>query len=206
MILRSVFIAVLVVVVQAAQAGDATQSMLDEVRHSFTLSGKPIPPEIFRDFGDGDLADSQAIRVSVDVKAAIGSNLYFDDIKPDGRGWLAQRPARGGTALGIEEYAYHYVGATANGLLAVIASASTGGSGDFFTLHILDLAAAKAFTSDGAVYDRIDVTALRDIPLGDRWDGSARIEGNTIIVTTTRAGPTDDSGKAKVIRVKAERP
>jgi hypothetical protein len=31
-----------------------------------------IPPEIFRDFGDGDSADSASIWVTVDVKAAIG--------------------------------------------------------------------------------------------------------------------------------------
>jgi predicted RNA-binding protein with TRAM domain len=176
------------------------------MRQHFTLGGKPVPPEIFRDMGDGDMADSQSIRVSVDVKAAIGSNLYYDEVKPDGVGWLAQRPPGGRTPLGIEEYAYRYIGATANGLLVVITATSTGGSGDFFTLHILDLAAAKAFTSDGEVYDRINVTSLREVPLGDRWDGTARIDGNTIIVTTTRSGPADNSGTTREMKVEAKRP
>jgi hypothetical protein len=54
------------------------ETLLDEVRKSFTVGGKRIPPEIFRDFGDGDLADSGSIWVTVDVHAAVGSNLYAD--------------------------------------------------------------------------------------------------------------------------------
>jgi len=69
----------------------SSQSALDEVRRSFTLDGKPVSPEIFRDMGDGDLADSGSILVTVDLKAAIRSNLYYDDIKPDGPGWVGQR-------------------------------------------------------------------------------------------------------------------
>jgi hypothetical protein len=34
-----------------------TAALIAEVRRAFTLNGKQIPPEIFRDFGDGDLAD-----------------------------------------------------------------------------------------------------------------------------------------------------
>jgi hypothetical protein len=56
-------------------------ALVAEVRHSFTIHGKPIPPEIFRDFGDGDLADSGSIWVTIDAAAAIGSNLYYDPIK-----------------------------------------------------------------------------------------------------------------------------
>ena len=196
----------LVLVSHPARADDATRELLDEVRHSFTLDGKPIPPEIFRDIGDGNLADSLPIRVTIDVTAAVGSNLYGDEITPAGPGWRAQRPADKASLNGTDEYAYHYVGATANGLLVVLASANKGGSCTFVTLHILDLAGAKAFTPEGQVYERINVTALRDISLGDRWYGTARIAGNTIIVTTTRSGPTDDSGKAPVMKVEAGRP
>ena len=43
----------------AATADDeaSTAALIAELRHSFTLNGKPIPPEIFRDFGDGDFAE-----------------------------------------------------------------------------------------------------------------------------------------------------
>jgi hypothetical protein len=47
---------------------------LDEVRALFTIGGKPIPPEIFADFGDAWMSDSRPIIVAIDANAAIGSN------------------------------------------------------------------------------------------------------------------------------------
>jgi hypothetical protein len=189
-----------------ASAGGApsTASLVAEVRHAFTLEGKPIPPEIFRDFGDGDMADSGPIWVTIDAKAATGSNLYFDDIKQDGR-WFSQKKAdpKAGTQ---EETGYSYYGATANGLLVVVASYSGGGSGNFITLHILDVAAARAFDSEGNIYQRVNLTNLRSVPLGDRWNGEIRIEKNAIRVVTTRKGPADDSGKRETVTIEAKRP
>src|SRR5580692_11554301 len=74
---------------QASQPDTPTAALVAEVRRSFTVHGKPIPPQIFRDFGDGDMADSGSIWVTVDVAAATGSNLYYDPIKQDG-GFVAQ--------------------------------------------------------------------------------------------------------------------
>jgi hypothetical protein len=181
-----------------------TASLIAEARRAFTLDGKPIPPEIFRDFGDGDLADSDSIRVTIDLKAAIGSNLYYDDIKKDGA-WLSQRRTEG-SAGGSDEIGYDYVGATQNGLLVFITSWSGGGSGNFFTLHIADLASARAFDLDGKVYDRINLTSLRRISLGDRWSGEASISKNSIRVVTTRTGPADDSGARRTMTIEAKRP
>jgi len=107
---------------------------------------------------------------------------------------------------GYEETAYHYVGATANGILVVIASYNGGGSGTFYTLHILDLAATKAFDLEGKVYDRINLTVLRSVILGDRWDGAAEISGNAIEITTTRRGPADNSGPTSKVTIEAARP
>jgi hypothetical protein len=185
-----------------ASAGGApsTASLVAEVRRAFTIEGKPIPPEIFRDFGDGDMADSGPIWVTIDVKAAAGSNLYFDDIKQDGR-WFSQKKA--GAA---DETGYSYHGATANGLLVVVASYSGGGSGNFITLHILDIAAARAFDSDGKTYQRVNLTNIRSVPLGDRWNGEIKIEKNAIRVVTTRKGPADNSGKRETVTIEAKRP
>ena len=59
-------------------------SLIDELRQSFSVGGEPVPTNIFRDMGDGDLADSGSIIVTIDVKAATGSNLYADPIKRNG--------------------------------------------------------------------------------------------------------------------------
>jgi hypothetical protein len=193
-------------VMPAATAGDATPAaaLVAEARRSFTLGGKPIPPEIFRDFGDGDMADSGAIWVTVDLKAAIGSNLYFDDIKQNGRWVVQKKPASGPD--GPQETAYKYIGATGNGLLVALSAYSGGGSGDFISLHILDIAPALGFGSEGETYQRINLTNLRTVWLGDRWDGEISIAGNRVTVVTTREGPADESGARRTTTVEARRP
>jgi hypothetical protein len=192
--------------VSPASADDtpSTASLLSEARRALTINGKPIPPEIFRDFGDGDIADSGPIWVTVDLNAATGSNLYFDDIKQDGK-WVSQKKANP-KADTTEETGYSYYGTTANGLLVALASYSGGGSGDFITLHILDLAASRALDADGKVYDRINLTNIRSVPLGDRWDGDIKIDKNTVRVITTHKVPADDSGKRATMTIEARRP
>jgi hypothetical protein len=207
-VFRFCAVATLIAVALASPASaddtPSTASLLSEARRALTIGGKPVPPEIFRDFGDGDIADSGAIWVTVDINAATGSNLYFDDIKQDGK-WVTQKKMNP-KADTQEQTGYSYYGTTANGLLVVVASYSGGGSGNFITLHILDLAAARAFDFDGKVYDRINLTNVRSMPLGDRWDGEIKIDKNTIRVITTRKGPADDSGKRETVTIEAKRP
>lgn len=188
---------------EPAPAAASTPAMLAEVRHTFTLHGQPIPPEIFRDFGDGNIADSGSIWVTVDIEAATGSNLYFDTIKKE-HGWVSQ--AKTNQSLnGSEETAYKYVGATGNGLLVAIASYNGGGSGNFYTLHILDLAAGQGFDSDGKIYRRINLTVVRSVILGDRWNGDVTIAKNSLRIRTKRLGPVD-SGAPSVQTIEAVRP
>jgi hypothetical protein len=179
--------------------------LVSEVREHFTVGGKPIPPEIFRDFGDGTLADSQSIWVTVDVRAAVDSNLYADDITRNGD-WIVQRQPAPATLNGARESAYRYIGAAANGLLVVLSSYSGGGTGQFVTLHILDIEAAPAFDSSGGLYDRLNLTNLRSVPLGDRWDGEIQVTHNAIRVVTTRRGPSDRSGSREEMTIQARRP
>jgi hypothetical protein len=181
----------------ASQPDAATAALVAEIRRSFTVHGKPIPPEIFRDFGDGDMADSGSIWVTVDVAAATGSNLYYDPIKQDG-GVVAQTKTDPKNDA-WERTSYNFIGSTDNGLLVVVAGYSGGGSGDFMTLHILDLTAVRAFEDgDGKSDDkhwRVNLTVVRNIALGDRWDGGVAIKKNAIVVTTAHSGPADDKGR-----------
>ncbi|HEY4469525.1 MAG TPA: hypothetical protein VGN21_00050 [Stellaceae bacterium] len=187
-----------------ADKAPPTAALIAEVRRSFTLGGKPIPPEIFRDFGDGDMADSGAIWVTVDAKAAVGSNLYFDDIKQHGS-WVGQKKVIEHSSA-VEETGYRYIGPTKNGLLVLLTAYSGGGTGNFMTLHILDIGSARAFDLDGKLYQRINLTNLRSIILGDRWGGEISIAKNTISVVTTRKGPADESGARGTTTIEARRP
>ena len=179
----------------AAVAREAP-ALIAEVRKSFTLRGKPVPPEIFRDFGDGNLADSGSIWTSVDLDAAVGSNQYFDAIKKNGA-WVTQgRAADKGREA--EETAYRYIGATKNGLLVAVATYNGGGTGVFTNLHVLDLAPTRAFDDEGKTTTRITLTNLRSVALGDRWDGDVTIAGDDIhIVTRSGAGRAPKSIQAR---------
>jgi hypothetical protein len=181
----------------------STAAPVAEVRRGFTIHGQPIPPEIFRDFGDGDLADSGAIWVTIDAAAAIGSNLYYDPIKQDGAYVSQSKPTPNGGYT--EQTAYTSYGTTQNGLIVVIASYSGGGSGIFYTLHIVDVAAARGYDIEGKVYQRINLTNVRSVILGDRWEGELKISSNAIKIITTRNGPADASARAPVT-ITAERP
>jgi hypothetical protein len=182
----------------------SASALIAEVRRSFTLHGKTIPPEIFRDFGDGDLADSGSIWVTVDIAATIGSNLYFDDIRSDGP-WVSQKKLRQKTDV-PEETAYTFIGSTKNGLLVVLATYNGGGSGIFYTLHILDVAASRGLDFEGKIYQRINLTNLRNVILGDRWEGRVTISNNAVRIVTDRSGPAEDAGPRAPITIVAKRP
>jgi len=158
-------------------------SPLDEVRASFTIGGKPIPPEVFADFGDAMMSDSRPIVVTIDANAAIGSNRYADPIKANG-GWVEQIKPGSGSFNGPETMSYEYRGATTNGLLVVLAAYSGGGSGVFYSVHILEAAAHPAFDEDGSIYSRLNLTLVRTYILGDRWQGDVTISGNSVRIVT----------------------
>jgi hypothetical protein len=201
----AVAFAMLCALLPAAQAGSDAKgaALAAEVRKSFTLNGQIIPPEIFRDFGDGNIADSDSIWVTVDLAAAVGSNLYADPIREYGT-WKIQKKQRQETDT-PEETAYSFKGSTANGLVVVVASYNGGGTGTFHTLHICDVVPAPAFDSDGKRSQRINLINLRSVALGDRWDGEVKISGNTVRVITTRNGPANDGTRAP-LTITAERP
>jgi hypothetical protein len=181
-----------------AQAADA----LDELRASFTIGGKPIPPEVFGDFGDAMMSDNRAVVVGIDAATSIDSNRYADPIRRNGP-WVEQiRPQNTGIN-GPETESYKYVGATANGLLVLLTSWSGGGTGVFYTLHIVDAAWANAFDEDGARNRRLVLTAVRASSLGDRWEGDVAISGNAVRITTT-ASRSERS--LSPVTIAAERP
>ena len=65
-----------------------------------------------------------------------------------------------------------------------LAAWSGGGSGTFYYLHILDAASNRAFDEDGSTYLRLDLTLVRTVILGDRWEGDVSISGNSVRIVT----------------------
>jgi hypothetical protein len=159
-----------------ATAGEAasTAALIAEARRTFTLNGKQIPPEIFRDFGDGDLADSGTIWVTVDVKAAIGSNLYFDEIRQNGT-WISQKEGHRGrrTRDGI-----HILWRDRERLSRGPRRLQRRRLGRLHHAAHPRYCPRRAFDLGGKVYERINLTDLRRVALGDPWDGKISIAKN----------------------------
>ena len=182
--------ALVAVTLCSASAAAAVADPLAEVRKTFTIGGKPIPPEVFSDFGDAWLADNRPVVVGIDADAAIDSNRYADPIKVTG-GWVEQTKPASDLLSAPETMSYEYRGVTANGLMVFVTQFSSGGTGVFTNLDILDAASKRAFDEEGSTYMRLDLTPVRTVVLGDRWEGDVTISGNSIRVVTeaTHGGP-----------------
>ena len=181
--LRAILLLTMLLASLSAPAADA----LDELRASFTIGGKPVPPEVFGEFGDAMMSDNRAIVVGIDALTALDSNRYADPIKRNGA-WIEQMKPQNTGINGAETEAYKFIGAAANGLLVVLASWSGGGTGAFYTLHIVDAAWANAFDEDGARYRRLVLTPVRSVILGDRWQGDVRSPATRCGSRPRRAG------------------
>jgi hypothetical protein len=178
MLRLALLLALVVCPIAPARAADA----LDELRATFTVGGKPVPPEVFGDFGDAVMSDNRPVIVAVDALTAIDSNRYADPVKTAGH-WVEQTKQI--DKANSETTAYRYIGATKDGLLVAVAWWSGGGTGVFHTLHVLDAGWTNALDEDGSPYRRLVLTNLRSTVLGDRWDGDVKIRGNTIDIDTT---------------------
>jgi hypothetical protein len=204
---RNAIAAALLLVLTVPASSQTIDDSLKELRQTFTLRGKPVPPAVFADFGDADMSGANSIRVTIDLLAAMDSNLYSAGVNASPNGWVSQKKAIGaGADKAAETTAYKFNGVTRNGLLLVTAAVSGGGSGDYLTLHILDAAAARAFDSEGKTYDRLNLTVLRSIPLGDRWKGAIEVTGDNIAITTEPGEPNNSNPQRETRIVEAVRP
>jgi hypothetical protein len=66
-------------------------------------------------------------------------------------------------------------------------------------------AAGAGFDIEGKRYQRVNLTNIRSVILGDRWGGELKISGNAVRVMTTHNGPADD-GARPPFTIMAERP
>lgn len=178
--------------------------VLDELRRNFTVGGRTIPPLIFRDLGDGNEADTKSMLITADVKAAIGGNQYSGLIKRE-EGFVVQSSEASEGSRAVDTEAYRFLGATPDGLLVVLTnSSSSDGHGSFYHLHVLDASVTAAIDYRGRKYERVTVTTLQLIPVGDRWAGQAKLSGDIVTITRPESGPgfpQNERSPDKLIRI-----
>ena len=159
----------------------------------FSFAREPyINPKIIQDFSTW-ISDKGDQVVAINVLESQDSNRYFGDVqvrKTDGQNpfvYLETTTVENGET-NRQEFGYNYVGMTKSGVHVLYTSDWGGGSGVFKNLLLL------AFEYDNGIgYDwdkreirsdgkRLLLKKLGEIPLGDRWDGELKVEGNSIFV------------------------
>jgi hypothetical protein len=86
------------------------------------------------------------------------------------------------------EFGYQFVGMTSSGITILLTSDWGGGTGVFKSLLLVAFEYDKSIRCDwdqGVVQTegkRLLIKRLGEIPLGDRWDGELKVNGNSIFV------------------------
>ena len=185
----------------------AADPRLDELRAHFTVSHRPVPPEALGDLGASDLADpGHSLRVAVDLLRAVGADGYPDKIETGAMGWISQAKTAAGAQQPTEAIGYEFIGTTRSGLLVTLAAFWGGGSGRFYTLQILDAGIGHAFDQEGKPYERLPLTVIRNISLGDRWQGSITINDDALVVVTKPGEPNNGQTEPSTQTIRAVQP
>ncbi len=155
--------------------------LLHEVNEHFTLQGKPIHPRLVQKFQTylSDSGPPAVITVDLLAAAQDGNEYYFPGVKvrdglvsykePDGR-----------------EFAYKWLGTVRPGLHVVETFFSGGGTGIFTDLYFFRTAVGTGQGGRGP-YDQILMTLARTpVILGDRDDGTIKVEPGRVIIGKSR--------------------
>ena len=159
------------------------QRLLQEVNAHFTVQGKPVHPRLVEKF-QTFLSDSGPPAViTVDLLAAtINGNEYYEpDVKvQDGVVSVEHKDPEG------SGFAYKWLGTVRPGLHVVETFASGGGTGVFMDLYFFRTSTATGQDEKGP-YDEVLMTLARTpVILGDRDDGTIKVEPGRVIIGKSR--------------------
>jgi len=159
----------------------------------FSFAHEPyINPKIIQDFSTW-ISDTGDQVVAINVLESQDSNRYFGNVqvrKTDGQNpfvFLETTAVENGET-NRQEFGYEYVGMTKSGIHVLYTSDSDGGSGVFKNLLLLAFEYDKGISCDldkktiQPARKRLLLKKLVEIPIGDRWDGKLKVEGNSIFI------------------------
>jgi hypothetical protein len=165
-----------------ALAGPAlTKQLLQEVNDHFTVRGKPVHPRLVEKF-QTFLADSgppAVIAVDLLAAAADDNEYYQPGVKVED-GLVSYKHQDGGG------FAYRWLGMVRPGLQVVETFASGGGTGIFMNLYFFRTSIGTGQGEKGP-YEQILLTLARTpVILGDRDDGTIKVEPGRVIMGKSR--------------------
>jgi hypothetical protein len=157
--------------------------LLQEVNEHFTIEGKPIHPRLMEKFQTW-LADSGPPAViTVDLLAAArnGNEYYLPDVKvKDGLVLVEHKDPEGSW------FAYKWLGTVRPGLHVVKTMYSGGGTGVFMNLYFFRTAIGTGQDDQGPYGQVLMTLARTPVVLGDRDDGTIKVEPGRVIIGKSR--------------------
>ncbi len=151
----------------------------------YSFSSEPfIHPKIVKDLSTW-MSDRGDQVVSINLLDSQDSNRYYGNkhiLETDGEHPFVF------TKKGSTSFGYEYVGTTNSGITILLTSDYGGGSGQFMGLLFLTLSNDQGISCDWEESvirfdrDRLLITKLGSVWLGDRWSGELRVDGNELFV------------------------
>jgi len=179
-----------------------------EVVYSFTQAPF-VNPKVVNDLSTY-ISDHGDQIVAINLTDAQGSNRYSCDVKvrqaAGDKPYVYFQTKDGGETT---EFGYRYVGRTASGIDVLFTLESGGGSGQFESLLLVRTQAERGTwlqPSTGRAQSlvfksrRTVLQKVGELGLGDRWDGSLRIDGDTILIGRD-VGPMPEKSAARTIKI-----
>ena len=156
------------------------KTALREIDNSFTYNGKPIHPDLIKEFEIWLSDNCPPVTVSVDVVAAFRARNEYDysRVTVDG----SRVRAVSGDPEDHGYYEYEHLGVLRSGMHVIKTYDCGGGSGVFTSLFVVKFTTDKAYQRDGSEYTRLLMTVIREYPLGSSGGGEIRIDGDRVII------------------------
>ena len=148
-----------------------------------------VSPKIIQDLSSWE-SDSGDQTVSVNLTQSQDSNKYSGDINTKNAAagppyvFIISKDSDGETG----EFGYQYVGRTSANIIILRTSSASGGSGVFENLILLTVREDRGIRADWvnktimSGSQRVILDKRGEIPLGDRWDGELKVEGDSLFI------------------------
>ena len=151
----------------------SASSLREELQH-FRYKGNPIHPALIEDFvGPLDGSPPRTILIDIDKADTVVTPIAYRDF----HGFVSYSDSE---RHGDEGYfKYHYLGRTPAGTYVIKTASSGGGSGVFMTLLFLR---CRVETPG----PRLLLECLGEFCLGDRDNGTVRLEGDNILIGASK--------------------
>lgn len=168
---------------QTPAAAPSIQAQLDEANRDFTYKGKPINPLAIQELGMW-LSDTLPGPVAIDLAGTYETNRYFGEYTREKDGTVTINLNTTNPTASKDDnkgwFSYRRIGTLPNRIQVLETAASGGGSGIFMSLLLVQFAADYEYGEDGARRDRVVIRRTGEFGLGDRYQGTVTIKGNTI--------------------------